>query len=87
MLGSSGGELRGEMKMFATQMKNEDIDFEEEEELRDILDDVIDETIIRERMRDFDWDDESNFVTWEEVMAKAGLTQADVDAVGDVEIE
>ena len=73
--------------MFATQMKNEDIDFEEEEELRDILDDVIDETIIRERMRDFDWDDESNFVTWEEVMAKAGLTQADIDAVGDVEIE
>lgn len=73
--------------MFVAQMKNEDIDFEEEEELRDILDDVIDETIIRERMRDFDWDDESNFVTWEEVMAKAGLTQADVDAVGDVEIE
>lgn len=73
--------------MFAAQVKNEYIDFEEEEELHDILDDVIDETIIRERMRDFDWDDESNFVTWEEVMAKAGLTQADVDAVGDVEIE
>ena len=52
--------------MFATQMKNEDIDFEEKEELRDILDDVIAETIIRERMRNFDWDDESNFVTREE---------------------
>ena len=59
----------------------------EEEELREILDDLLDASMILDRTRNLDWDDESNFVTWEEVMAKAGLTQADIDAVGDVEIE
>ena len=73
--------------MFATQVKNEDVDFEEKEELREILDDLIDETIIRERMRNFDWDDESNFVTREEIMSRYGITEEDLANVGEVRFD
>ena len=59
----------------------------EDKEIRDFLEDIIDETIISERMQNFDWDDESNFVTLEEIMARYGITEEDLKKVGDVQFE
>lgn len=58
-----------------------------DEDLREFLEDLIDETIIRERMENFDWNDESNFVTREEIMAEFGITKEDLAKVGEVRFE
>ncbi|MBR1420187.1 MAG: hypothetical protein IJ575_03925 [Selenomonadaceae bacterium] len=59
----------------------------EEEELREILDDLLDASMILDRTRNFDWDDESNFVTREEIMARYGITEEDLAKVGEVRFE
>ena len=59
----------------------------EDKEILDFLEDIIDETIIRERMRDFDWDDESKLYTLEEIDAEFGITEEDLEKVGDVRFE
>ena len=59
----------------------------EEEELREILDDLLDEAVLRERIRKLDLDDESNLITEEELMAELGITEEDLAKVGDVRID
>ena len=59
----------------------------EEEELREILDDLLDEAVLRERIRTLDIDDESNLITEEELMAELGITEEDLAKVGDVRID
>lgn len=59
----------------------------EEEELREILDDLLDEAVLRERIRKLDLDDESNLITLEELDKKFGITEEDLEKVGDVRFE
>lgn len=59
----------------------------EDKEILDFLEDIIDETIIRERIKYLDLDDESNFATLEEVMAELGISEEDLAKVGDVRFE
>lgn len=59
----------------------------EDKEILDFLEDIIDETIIRERIKYLDLDDESNFVTLEEIDAEFGITEEDLEKVGDVRFE
>ena len=54
------------------------------EEEYNAIEDELDAQLIRERTSHGELDDEENLFTLEEVMAELGITQADLDAVGEV---
>lgn len=59
----------------------------EDKEILDFLEDIIDETIIRERIKYLDLDDESQLISEEELMAELGISEEDLEKVGDVRFE
>ena len=59
----------------------------EDKEILDFLEDIIDETIIRERIKYLDLDDESQLISEEELMAELGISEEDLKKVGDVRFE
>lgn len=59
----------------------------EDKEILDFLEDIIDETIIRERIKYLDLDDESQLISEEELMAELGISEEDLEKVGDVQFE
>ena len=60
---------------------------EEELKVLDAIEDVMDEAVLRDRLRRCDIDDESNLLTEDEVWAKLGITQAAADAVGEIRFD